>query len=214
MPNKLHGIILKKTDLKNDDKYITILTKELGKISVIAKGVKKLTSRKRGSIETFNIIKLSYTDFKSIYYLQDTLIIKSFNIAAKTTEEIISCMYILEIIDKIMPQEEPNETIFNILAKTIYFLSNNYSDNIINAFNLKILKMLGFYSSKEFKFIDEAIKSHLKDLETKTYEEIVKLNTPKQLQIATKNYLINLTEETVESKIRTIGTLNRIKLKY
>ena len=40
-----HGLILRDTDTKETDKILTVLTAEMGKISVIARGARRKNSR-------------------------------------------------------------------------------------------------------------------------------------------------------------------------
>ncbi|MBI4009495.1 recombination protein O N-terminal domain-containing protein, partial [Candidatus Roizmanbacteria bacterium] len=43
---KTEAIVLRKRSLPNQDKIVTLFTKELGKLNVFAKGIKKITSRR------------------------------------------------------------------------------------------------------------------------------------------------------------------------
>lgn len=210
MTNNLHGIVLKRIDLKNDDKLITIYTKEIGKISVIAKGVKKLNSKRKSSVEIFNIIRLNIKEYHNINYLQDTVIFKSFIISDKSPKELINCMYILEITDKLIPLDEPNQSIFKLLTKTIYLLSNAYNDNIISAYNLKLLKILGFLDSSKYRYLKSEVKDHLSTLEKQTYEEILKIKAATTLQNFIRMYLSEATENVIESKIRTLYVSSKL----
>ena len=51
---KTEGIILKRINFGEADRILTSYTKHFGKISLLAKGVRKITSRKGGNIELFN----------------------------------------------------------------------------------------------------------------------------------------------------------------
>ena len=48
---KTEGIVLKSTEFKEADKIVTIYTKNYGKISAIAKGVRKIKSKFESSLE-------------------------------------------------------------------------------------------------------------------------------------------------------------------
>ncbi|MBI2593599.1 DNA repair protein RecO, partial [Candidatus Daviesbacteria bacterium] len=54
----VEGIILKRTNFGEADRMLTVLTKNLGKITVIARGVRKITSRRAGNVELLNVVKL------------------------------------------------------------------------------------------------------------------------------------------------------------
>ena len=52
------AIILRRTDYGEADRLLTLMTPNLGKLRVIAKGARKITSRKAGHIEMFTRVQL------------------------------------------------------------------------------------------------------------------------------------------------------------
>ena len=60
MPSKLaiNAIVIKKKELLNLDNLITILTEDFGKINILAKGIKKINSRRAPHIQTANFINI------------------------------------------------------------------------------------------------------------------------------------------------------------
>ena len=52
------GLIIKRKDFGEADRILTVLTDRFGKISVVAKGVRRITSRRAGNIELLNLVKL------------------------------------------------------------------------------------------------------------------------------------------------------------
>jgi len=63
---KTEGIVLKRINYGEADRILTIYTKRHGKIRAIAKGVRKLTSRKAGSLELFNNVVLFLVKGKNL----------------------------------------------------------------------------------------------------------------------------------------------------
>lgn len=59
---KTLGIVLRRTNYQEVDKIVSILTKDFGRISVLAKGVKKQKSRMAGGIEPFSVSKIDFLD--------------------------------------------------------------------------------------------------------------------------------------------------------
>ncbi|MFH1792345.1 MAG: DNA repair protein RecO, partial [Patescibacteria group bacterium] len=51
------AIILATKDYSEADRILVVYTKDFGKLSLIAKGVRKTTSKKRGHLEIFNYLK-------------------------------------------------------------------------------------------------------------------------------------------------------------
>src|SRR3972149_6061937 len=55
---RTEAIVLRRADLGEADRLLTLLTPERGKLRVIAKGVRKIASRKSGHVELFNRVSL------------------------------------------------------------------------------------------------------------------------------------------------------------
>jgi DNA repair protein RecO (recombination protein O) len=59
------AIILARTDYGEADRIITLLTPEQGKISLVAKGVRRIKSKLAGGIELFSVSQLTYLPGRS-----------------------------------------------------------------------------------------------------------------------------------------------------
>ncbi len=63
MNDKVTGIVLGETDYRDYDVILNVLTKDLGKISFTAAGIRKMTSRNRGSVLPYTIAEFQF-DYK------------------------------------------------------------------------------------------------------------------------------------------------------
>ena len=55
---KTEGIILRRRDFGEADRILTVFSLHRGKISVIAKGVRRITSRRAGNVELLNRVQM------------------------------------------------------------------------------------------------------------------------------------------------------------
>ena len=62
---KTSAIILKSTDLNETGKTLTVYSEKLGKITIQAKGVKKVESKLRGHIESISYVQLILIEGKN-----------------------------------------------------------------------------------------------------------------------------------------------------
>jgi len=62
--NKTRAIILRRTNYKEADRIISMLSQDYGRISVIARGVKRPKSRMAGGIEPFTISNIDFIEGK------------------------------------------------------------------------------------------------------------------------------------------------------
>lgn len=177
---KTTGIVIKRTNYKDADKILTVLTQELGKISCKAKGIRKITSKKRshlepGSIATIYLIKTYdrylITQANSIYNIK----------LSETDYDVTLYLYsILEITDKLIPNDDPNPINFRLLKKALELFNRTPTKGLVLGYLIKLMKINGFYTKSEF--IDFYEQMNLKNpelmkkiffLEDSTFDDIV-----------------------------------------
>ncbi|MFH1827426.1 MAG: DNA repair protein RecO [bacterium] len=148
---KTQGIILKKKELLNLDNFITIFTKDFGKISVLAKGIKKLNSRRAPHIQTCNLIDLILYSKNDRYYLQESSIISGFSKLKKDTKKISMIYYFFLIIDKLLPDNNNEEEIYKLTLNFLIELSNakKVKNEIVEKYLNEVLNKLGYIKERK-----------------------------------------------------------------
>lgn len=143
---RTEGIVLKEMRYRDTSKILSIYTKQYGKVSVMARGAYKPRSRIIANTQPF-----SYNDFqlyrgKSFYYLNQGDLIDSFYSIREKIERVSYGQYMLELIDKSIPEEQENEKIFLLLLKGLQVLStlNDGFLKFIIAYELKFISFLGY----------------------------------------------------------------------
>ncbi len=58
------GVVIKKTNFSEADKIVTIFTRDHGKITVLAKGLRRLSSKRSGSLDLFSLVKGSHVQVR------------------------------------------------------------------------------------------------------------------------------------------------------
>ena len=140
------AIILRKRDYSESDKIIVAFSQDKGKISFIAKGIKKLKSKKRGSIEVGNIVSISVTRPEGMGILTEALLLKSFDNTRKNLNKLSVMYYFCEVVDKLTQPEEPNPELFNLLLKYLSRLSqDNKLKQLRKKFIYDTLVLVGFW---------------------------------------------------------------------
>lgn len=105
---KAKGFVLKRINIGEADRLVTLLTPDQGKIQVLAKGVRRTKSRRAPHLELFN--------FVNVVLHQGT----QWPIVTEATEGVTSLgarnslmlttylFYIAEVIDRLLPENEPH----------------------------------------------------------------------------------------------------------
>ena len=137
----ISGIVLKWRNFSETDRILTILTKEMGKISCIAKGVRKINSKSRAILESGNFVKVFFIRTKGMPILTQSKLINACSLARSDLGKIRRLTQFLEILDKLFVEEELDSILFDqiISIRSLILkekcsakeLKNNLSDLII-----------------------------------------------------------------------------------
>lgn len=138
---KLTGFVLKKKILLKNDYLVKIFTKEKGKISVFAKGVRKITSRRLSHLQTGNLIKTIIYKKNNFFYLKETDLISGFISIKNDKIKRKKFQYLFYLIEKILPEEQKNISLYKLLIKNISLLKNN-NNEILSDFEKKFTQMV------------------------------------------------------------------------
>ncbi len=146
---KVEGFVLKKKTLLERDIFVTLFTKELGKMAVMAKGVRTFTSRRSAHVQTGNLIKASISHTNDRYFLQSTDLVSGFmNIR---TPQLTDYMYtLLAVIDRLLPEGDPEVQIYEIMKRYTVRLSQGENPaEVLRTSLRKILVILGYADQEE-----------------------------------------------------------------
>lgn len=206
----VEGIILKRTNFGEADRMLTVLTKNLGKISVIARGVRKITSRRAGNVELLNLVKIGLFKGKG-YTLTEAQSIKTFpriksNLAISTAG-----FHILELINKFLPENDPNPAAYALVKEILDEFENSPRQIILRAFEIKILKVTGFWSISKINWADKKIISLLKKLENEPVKNLSELEINEDQAIALERVLRYYLESVLETKLRSADVMRDLK---
>ena len=143
---KVEGIVVKEMKYKDNSKILTIFTKELGKITIMARGACNPKSRLISNTELFFHNNYELYKGKTFYYINDTDTINSFYSIREDIDRLMYGSYFLELIDLGLIDEAKNETIFKLLLKGLEVLSekkDNFSRFVL-AYEMKFISFLGY----------------------------------------------------------------------
>ena len=141
------AVVLKSTKYKDSDKIFTLFTREYGKISAIARGVRKISSRRSGNLDTLNLISVKIHEGRNgIKNIEEVKTLESFKNIKKDLAKSLKAYYIAELVHKSTEEGEKLTGIFNLLIKFLKVLEKNgYSgDLFVTYFEINLMKLLGY----------------------------------------------------------------------
>lgn len=155
------GIVLSSRKYSESDRILSIYTRDYGKVDVIAKGVRKLKSRKRGSLEVFAHVKFAASRGKGLDIITEVEMITSFNEFRKNLKKTSVAYFFVETVNKLTKVDEANFELFDLLLGYLKDLEGNMKLKALREeFVEEILVLTGYWP------IGKTLKRHDKFLET------------------------------------------------
>lgn len=142
----IDGFILREFDYKESSKIIEVFTKDLGRISVIAKGINKKNSKNLALSQRFILANLSLYKTKGQFYgLKEGDVKKSYPKSKKSYDIILYKSAIADLLTRTMDQIQI-ETVYTLLDHTFdaFEEADGAYINIFLSFLLKYVSFSGY----------------------------------------------------------------------
>lgn len=147
------GFIVKRVNFGESDRFVTIFSRNNGKIEVIAKGVRKITSRRSSHTELLNLVRFQSVKTSKNYILTEVELVDSFQILKKSLDNIQEVFLICELVNNLCACSEKHSEVFDLICKTIAKIENG-EKNVSFDFQKNLLVNLGFWNDEK-KFSNE-----------------------------------------------------------
>jgi len=199
---KSDGIVLSRKSFQEADRLVTFYTRDYGKITCIAKGVKKPKSRKAGHLEPATYCTLYVAKGKNLDILTEVETKKAFGLESLPEEKTNRIYHLLELVDHLTPHNQKNVDVFNLLVSFLKTLKENNNDELLlAAFKIKLLSLLGFFSSKNLK--DSKSKELLFTFESQSIFTLQKQFNHDSKYLKLLSFLDSIIEKITERKLKT-----------
>lgn len=143
---KTEGIVLSEIRFKETSKILNVYTEKLGKISIMAQGAYRPKSQLIAITQPFSLVEFQLTKGKNLYYISQADLIQSYYSIRENMNRLTYGFYLLELIEKSIPEEEENQKLFSLLKKGLEYLSkeNDKYLEFVVAYELKYISFLGY----------------------------------------------------------------------
>lgn len=161
------SIILGHKNLGETDKLIFLYSKDLGKIKVIAKGARRITSKFTGHLETLNICKTQIYFGPSNIILTEIETLKTHKKIREDLQKTNCALKLINITNKLIYENQKPEGLHNLLTKTLESINKNENLQTVSTYYIiQLLNKIGVMPdlkkttpSKIKNIIDEVLRS-------------------------------------------------------
>ncbi|KPJ71722.1 hypothetical protein AMJ50_01145 [Parcubacteria bacterium DG_74_3] len=143
------GFVLKKENIREDDRLLTIFSKDFGKLKILGRAIRKIKSKLRGGSQLFTLSEIEFIQGKTYKTLTDAILVKDFPEIKKNLGKLKIAYQISQALDNLVRGQEPDEKIWKLLNETFKRLNNLqftvYSLQLIYYYFLwNLLSFLGY----------------------------------------------------------------------
>lgn len=140
------GLVLRVTDTKETDKILTVLTPDMGKIGVIAKGARRKGSRVAAATQLLVYSEMTLYESRSWYMLNEAATISLFNGVRQDVELLALGSYFAELTEAVTEEQMPSGEILSLVCNALYALGElkKPPELVKTAFEWRLLSLAGF----------------------------------------------------------------------
>lgn len=204
------GIIIKRSNFGEADRILTVVTPFKGKIKIVAKGVRRITSRRGGNVELLNKVKLHIYQGQGMPILTEAESISTYPTIKNDLMLSSYGSHIMELAEKLFPEEQGTPAAYQLIASILGLLETNPRQIFIRAFEIKLLSVLGYWSLDQIE-VEGELKIILEKLQRERWENIEKMTINKNQALELEKILRYYIEKILESSLKSIRIIQRIK---
>lgn len=170
MVYKTHGIIIKRSNINDVDRLLTVYTEDFGKLLVKAKSVRKNQSKLKGHLELFLLVHLMLAPARrtggpgqGFDVVTGAETIENFSSLHNDLSCLTAAYHLSNLTDKLIIGPEKDGNIWRLLFSSFKELDRGMEiKQVVSNFEKNILERLGYGEQKEpVRFIESLISQRV-----------------------------------------------------
>ena len=141
---KTKALVLRSRKYREADCLLTLLTQKKGKVSAIAKGVRKANSRLRGGVQLFTHNEMLLSDGRNLDVITQSECLEAFTTVGNDMEAMAVACYWCELLDSFIPMEQNDDELYTLALAGFHLLALEHHELVIRTLEIKLLSALGF----------------------------------------------------------------------
>lgn len=152
---KTEAIIIKRRNTGEADRLITVFTRDHGKLSIKAKGIRRVPSRRSAHVELLNTSILTLYQASRYPILTEASAIETFSDLKEDLQKIGFAYHLCELVDGLCPENQEHHQVYFLLKNTLHRLMRCNSELsqeallVIHAFEVELLTLLGYWHTPQ-----------------------------------------------------------------
>ncbi len=142
---RTEAIVLHRSKVGEADFILTCYTPHLGKIRVVARGVRKLTSHLGGHVELFSRGRMLIARARNLDIVTQCETMDGHRAIGEDLDRVAHAFYVAELVERLTPDEQENYAVFKLLEETLTHLDSAAEPEVlIRWYEIQLLGLLGY----------------------------------------------------------------------
>lgn len=148
---KVKGLVIKVKNVGENDKYLTVLTEEYGKINFRASSVRNFKNKHLTVTQLFAYSEFTLLKMPTFTKMNEAQLIESFYNIRLNLNSLALATYIADVASIICVEGKDEDGVLNLILNTLYVISKDKMPNSVikGVFEMRILSKSGFMPNFE-----------------------------------------------------------------
>jgi DNA repair protein RecO (recombination protein O) len=142
------SLVLRRQNLGENDRILTLYTRDHGKLAAVVKGARRASSRLVGATELFTQARMLLATGKTLDIVSQCEIRASFPTLRNDLERLTRATYLCELLDVFSHERDATTSAecFDLTVAALTLLGRDlaYLDGLVHAYELRLLAILGY----------------------------------------------------------------------
>jgi DNA repair protein RecO (recombination protein O) len=139
------AVILKRMDLGEADRIVTLFSRDEGKVRAVAKGVRRTTSRSAGHLEPFTLSDVLLAVGRELDVVSQADTLDAFREIREDLDLTSHAFYLTELVDLLTEDRAENRAVYEILVEGLRSLRDQPDARLVLiTFHVQLLEVLGY----------------------------------------------------------------------
>lgn len=159
----MHAITLSRRNFREFDQVVSLYTKDWGKVELLARGIKKITSKQAAHVELFSFVTLEIAQGKELDHLTKAQTVNYFSDIRSDLRKSWLAAIVVNLVDNLVEVGEPDGRIYQALLDWLIFVNDATQASVclVDGFVFKLLGYLGFKPIFDYCVVCRRIKTEV-----------------------------------------------------
>jgi len=142
---RTEAVILRRSDFGEADRLLTVYTPYLGKVRLLAKGIRKPSSRKAGHLELFTRTQLLIARGRNLDIITQAETLDSYQALRQDLWRMSHAYYVAELVDSFAAEHAENRALYALLCDVLNWICDSTDLALtMRFFELHLFDLVGY----------------------------------------------------------------------